>query len=157
VDKDTLIKVVIAGVVVYVGYSYLQSSGLWAQWFGGTPAPNPLPGTQTLLTSGTPPVTTSGTPAPQPTTPTGVTAAQLLAAAGATNNPSQTGNVDFWNYYEKQVNPNAQVTDLGLPTATTRGPLMTVTQYIAARQAAGLSGFRQRSPYNLGNVSWRVQ
>lgn len=34
-DKSSLIKIALVGVAGYLAYQYLQSSGLWAQWFGG--------------------------------------------------------------------------------------------------------------------------
>jgi len=38
-DKTKMIlKVALIGVAAYFGYRYLQSSGLWAQWFGGVAA-----------------------------------------------------------------------------------------------------------------------
>ena len=35
-DESSIIKLVIVGVAAYLGYNWLQSSGLWAQWFGGS-------------------------------------------------------------------------------------------------------------------------
>jgi hypothetical protein len=35
VDKDSIVKLVLIGAAGYLAYNWLQSSGLWAQWFGG--------------------------------------------------------------------------------------------------------------------------
>jgi hypothetical protein len=77
----------------------------------------------------------SSTPAAGSTTPPapGSTAAALTTAAGGATSLT----ADQWNYYWSQISGQTQTVDL-FP-AGDRGALMSVTAYLAARTAAGLS------------------
>ena len=166
----TAVKVLIGGAVVYLIYEYLKSSGLWAQWFGGTVAPS-LPAGPANVNI-TPPVNVSVTPPPATTTTTtppanppqystleqNVLNAAISANAGS---PSMQLNADQWNYYWSQVSGITQTADL-FP-AGNRGALMTFDEYVAARQAqnlplSGISAFRAAagSPYGWGPTPRRV-
>ena len=68
-DKTKMIlKIAVIGIAVYVGYRYLQSSGLWAQWFpGSVPAPPPDGALAAAATIAGPVVALAGPqPDPQP-------------------------------------------------------------------------------------------
>jgi hypothetical protein len=128
-----------------------------------TPATTPTTATttpaSTTTSTGTPtstaPVSTTP-PAPAPTpTPTGITAAQLISAAGVS--ASSTFDADQWNFFESKLNPQAVTTDFSAqgwtrdPGNTTTNPgvtQMTAAQYITLRQGAGLSGFYDPTGYN---------
>jgi hypothetical protein len=169
-DESSVIKFALIGVAAYIGYQWLQSSGLWAEIFGGSsftdtsslltycqanPSGSASYGGQTAAcsawlqaasaqpTAGSPsPAATSATVTP-PANKTPLTAAQLMAAAGITN-PSQTLTVDQWNYYvTNKISAGATVTDLSAQ-GIQRGvnDSVTAAQYIALRQQAGLSGLR---------------
>jgi hypothetical protein len=121
----------------------------------GTPT---TPTTQ-ITSSGTPTSTApvASTPPAPPATPTpaGITAAQLLSAAGISS--SATLDADQWNYYETQLNPQAVTTDFSAQgwnrnaSNTTTNPgvtQLTAAQYITLRQSAGLSGWYDPTGYN---------
>lgn len=45
---SNIVTLLIVGVVGYVGYQYLVSSGMWAQWFGGAASASGLPTINTI-------------------------------------------------------------------------------------------------------------
>ncbi len=59
-------------------------------------------------------------------------AKRLMAAAGV-----QTLDVNGWNYYMRTLNPNAVVSDL-FEVGVVSGQALTVGQYLAARDRAGI-------------------
>lgn len=93
-STKSIVKVVILAGAALGLYYWLQQSGLWAQWFGGTalpanPNPNPL-----LPPAGTTTVTTTPPPAPA------IPASYNQAAAAMTNSAgAPTQNFDQWSYW----------------------------------------------------------
>lgn len=169
-----IVKVAVVGVAAYLGYRYLQSSGLWAKWFGASNSfsdPNLLlsycqanPTLTATFTGGSAPITQPcqnwinavSTPSPVPVVPPSQTPvvnppalsdiqAKVVAAAGG---PGVTLNADGWNYYWGLVTGVPQTADL-FP-AGNRDALMTFAAYLAARASQGLTGrlpMRLASPY----------
>lgn len=177
-STSSIVKFAIIGVAAYLGYKYLQSSGLWVQWFGGTstftdPASlqayctanpsgtatyNGQTGTcaqwmQAIAAAGThasnPPTTSN----PAPTTPTPSPADAQLASnlvAAAKVQPSATMNVWQWNYVLLHMTP----TETNLNTSN-NAQEMTAGQYVAARHAAGLSGLAWAAPMLHSQIPYR--
>jgi hypothetical protein len=128
-DDNQVIKFALIGVGAFLLYEWLQSSGMWAQIFGGAnsfttpatllaycqanPAGSASYGGQTAACSAWMQAAggsaSAAVPAPSPAatgstvtpaaTVTPLTVAQLLAAAGLTSTPNATQTVDEWNYY----------------------------------------------------------
>jgi hypothetical protein len=48
-EDNSPVKIAIIGVAAYLGYMYLQKSGLWAQWFGGAAGSNVFTDPNSLL------------------------------------------------------------------------------------------------------------
>jgi hypothetical protein len=156
---SNILTLAIIGVVGYVGYQYLISSGLWAQWFGGSVAPHPLPPqTQPPSTATTPPgyIPQPVAMPPQPqlpppqTTPVTSALATQLQAAGAqfmSSTGAQGLNIDQWVFYYQTIKgvtlTGAQVESLilhaGLSDAT-RGTIIPLATFVNALTGSGLSG-----------------
>ena len=170
-NEGGTIKIVLIAVAGYLGYQYLQSSGLWAQWFGSgssfTTAPallaycqaNPT-GTASFNGQSAPcaawlqaasqqspaaPATSQTavvTPAPNATPLTVTQLLNAVAASGYPSNANTTYTVDQWNYFvTTQISPTAVVTDL-TSVGNISAAQLTAAEYISLRQKAGLSGFR---------------
>lgn len=135
-----IIKYAVLAAVAYYGYQYLVSSGMWAQWFGGTPLP------QLPAAGGT--VVQPGQNVVPITVPVNTSALQnQLAAAGAafTANTGQSPNVDQWVYYYQQAKgvtlsgPQVEslIQTLGLNDAS-RATTITLAQFMGALGHVGL-------------------
>jgi hypothetical protein len=180
-DSSGLIKFLIIGVAAYLGYEYLQSSGLWAQWFGGNTFTT-VPTLQTYCTAnpngtavyngqtgtcaqwmaaiaaqtaGSTPAATTST-AVVPATPAGLSASDVALAnslaQAAQVQPTATMTGWQWNYVLLHMTPGETNLD-----SSTVGNEMTAAQYVAARNAAGLSGLGgwvPPSPHSTIPYAW---
>lgn len=152
--KD-LLKYVAFGLGGYIIYEELTNpnfsiSNLFGGLFGSTqPAVQPavnVAGQPQVVTTPTvtapvaATVTSPATVAPvtQPTAVISFSALQKTAQAAASAGESSTLTADQWNYYYSKVTGVTQSTDL-FPVGN-RGALLTIDQYAAARQQAGLTG-----------------
>ena len=96
------IKIGIGAVIAYVAYRYLQSSGLWAEWFG-TSTTSATTGTTTAAVTGatttdsTAGTSTTSTPATTTVATTSVQAAASPVAAGSLSfGGTDTDQLDAW-------------------------------------------------------------
>ena len=174
-SSKTIIKMLVVAGGAYALYWYLQSSGLWAQWFGGAAAPvqpgiapvTTLP-TNILATQTSQPVASSGTPAAIPGSYSQA-AAVMTAAAG-----TPTYNFDQWSYYWQNT-PAFSGAPAGLGSSGSisgnviaamiaagvgnRAALITAPQWVALlwqQQQAGVSGlgmFARRTAPQYGWVN----
>lgn len=137
-DTKSILKLAAIGAGLYLLYEWLQSSGLWAEYFGGTSFATPAtlmtycqanPSGSATYTGGSTPATATcaqwvaanSSPAPTPTT-TGTPIATVAPTAGSTLIPrlqaaaiaasglgTDSATVSQWNYLLQQDYPNAPV------------------------------------------------
>ena len=119
-EDNSIVKYALIGVAAYLGYQWLQSSGLWAEWFGGSSS---FTDPTSLLTYCQANPSGSATYGGQ----TAACSAWMAAAAGSTT-PASTGTAP---------SPAA--------TSTTVSPATNVTPLTAAQlmQAAGVTNASQ--------------
>lgn len=133
------VKIVIFGLAAYLGYEWLQKSGLWAQYLGGvSTAPQPAQQPNANPSSPAPPSTgTTQTQVPQPAVDQNL--ANQLTAMMQSSQGRVLGTVSEWNwlYTHLKNDPNASIiTD----DAGYAGAPVTAIQYLQARGKEGLSG-----------------
>lgn len=157
-NAKMVLKVAIIGVAVYFGYRYLQSSGLWAQWFPSSalpPAPAPQPNAPAPVAS--PPVTALA-PVSTPVSLAVPTASQLQIQLAAQSTDLHSSDEWCWAYQK--------VTGSACPGNSVVGPAMTAAQFVTAlqnynssggqTQNVGLSGlgFPRVSAYSKAPYRW---
>ena len=171
--SKTMIKFLVVAGGAYALYWYLQSSGLWAQWFGGAVA-SVQPGvapvttlpTNIVSTQASQPVSTSGSSAAVP-------ASYLQAASTMTMSAGSTAqNFDDWSYYW-QNNPAYAGAPAGYGSSGSISPtmidamiaagggnraaLITAQQWVALlwqQQQAGVSGLGMFARVRAPQYGW---
>jgi hypothetical protein len=155
-NKNSMITILAIGAGGYLLYWYLTNNGshgavfnaqgqkiapsYWDEWFGGVQAPAnstvvTTPTGQTVVV----PTTTTSNPVvtQQGNTATDVRT-RLLTASGGQNNL----NADQWNYYRNQLYPpilTGEQFGRAFPVRTDPMPSLTVDQFLAALNAAGIN------------------
>lgn len=154
---SSIVKWVVLAGGAYVGYNYLVSSGMWAQWFGPSstpggggltiPAAN-FPGSSIVPPQPTPPQNTTPASSTTPLSPAALASlqSQIQAAAGA---GVTALDPDQWAYYYAQVRGltggisglqmSAILAALNL-TPATRAQTVSLAAFLGSLPAAGLSG-----------------
>ena len=172
-SSSGIIKFLIIGVAVYLGYEYLQSSGLWAQWFGGSSAGNSFATVAALqayctanpngtamyngqtsscaqwlqaiaaASGSSTAATATQTQAPPANAAPAAPSAADVALANSLVSKAQLSSTSQLNYWQW----NYILKEISPSDADYDGPAnaneVTAAQYVAARTAAGLSGLGQ--------------
>lgn len=123
-NAKLMLKIALIGVAAYVGYRYLQSSGLWAQWFGSPANPSQVPAPVPSQLPPAPPVTALSLAVPS--------ASQLQIQLGAQSSDLHSSDEWCWAY--------AKVTGSACPGNSVVGSAMTAAQFVAALQNYNSSG-----------------
>jgi hypothetical protein len=94
VDSKSVIKIVLILGGAYIIYDYLQSSGLWTQWFGA-PAAAPTATTTTTAPAVTAPTSTSAA-LPLAATPVAASSTSALTTGSLSYGGVTTAQLDAW-------------------------------------------------------------
>jgi hypothetical protein len=168
-EGNSLLKFLIVGVAGYIAYDWLQTSGLWAQWFGGvqtftTPATllaycqanpsasasyNGQTGTcvQWQQAAGAQPATAAAVISPAASTPAAATSpaasepsAADVALANSLVTAAKTSASTTMNVWQwNYILQHLNPSEANLNTSN-NAQLVTAAQYVALRTASGLSG-----------------